>query len=196
MTPLLLGLALIQAPSPPKDLAPGDLPESVPVTEPVLAPRAAVPAGPIPLRLSSTDAWGCVYGSSYYCRHRSAVTYESRVLQSPAADPCPWTGECVAVYPSGSSLNPGRFVAWEWRWGPIMEFMETSRGLIDGRRIMEARARDAAARDVASSSRQTSVSASTKGGGSYNPPTQSYSPPAASAGAVYSGARPAGKGLE
>jgi hypothetical protein len=198
-TPLLLALALTQAPNASSTLTAaamsGDGLNFVLATQPVLAPHAAVRAEPIPLRFGSTDAWGCAYGSSYYCRHPTAVVGQWTTLQPPTLDPCPWTGPCIALYPSGSNIDAGRFVAWQWRWGPIMEFMETNRGLIDGKPIMEARAREAAARNAARSSPQTRVSVPANAGGSHNPPAQAYSPPAAASRSIPSGGRGGGKDL-
>jgi hypothetical protein len=205
-TPFLLALALIQGPSSasvlPADAMRGDGPEFVFATEPVLASRAPVRARPISLRLASTDAWGCASDSAYYCRHPTAVVSQWTPLPPPTLDPCPWTGQCIAPFPSGSNFNAGRLVAWEWRWGPIMEFMETSRGLIDGKPIMEARAREAAARNASRSSRRTPVSVPASSGGSRSPPTQVYSPPTqvysrppAAARSVPSGGRGSGNAL-
>jgi len=190
-TPLFLVLALLQAPAAANTFntsgVGGDFHALVRATEPVLAPRAEAAAPPLAIRASSTDAWGCVYGSSYYCRHLSAVADGSGRLMLPVADPCPWTGQCVGLYPSGSSFDAGQFVAWQWKWGPAIEFEQTNRGLIDGKPIVEARAREAAARDAARSSLQTPTYSSSQNAGGYSPPGQSYSPPPAASG----GDRPA-----
>jgi len=192
-TSLMLALALIQAPAAPHAFSPsGAVGEYLPLveaTKPTLAPRPATPAPILAIRTSSTDAWGCAYGSSYYCRHSSAVVGGAGILPIPTLDPCPWTGECVALYPTGSSFNAGRFVAWQERWGPSIEFVQTNRGLIDGKAIMEARAREAAARNGTRSSLQTPARAS-GAGGTYTPSTPSYGPPPPSTG----GGKPAPAG--
>ena len=65
----------------------------------------------------------------------------------------------MALYPSGSSFDAGAFVAWEWKWGPSIEFERNNRGLIDGKAIVEAKAREAALRDASRSSLHTPTSA-------------------------------------
>ena len=197
-TPILLVLALIQAPAPPGNISAGvlggDFQPLVAATEPVLAPRAAAPAVMQAIRVSSTDAWGCAYGSSSYCRHESAVTVEGSGLPfPPMLDPCPWTGQCVGFYPSSASFNAGQFVAWQWRWGAAVEFEQTNRGLADGKAIMEARAREAAARQGSQAAQHSVSIAPRLGGGGYSPPAQSYAAPA-SAGSVGGAAATGGGG--
>ena len=195
--PLFLALALIQAPAAPNTFnassVGGKFQSLVPATEPVLARRTEALAEPLAIRVSSTDAWGCVYGSAYYCRHMSAVAGAPGYLSLPMADPCPWTGQCVGLYPSGANFDAGSFVAWQWKWGPAIEFEQTNRGLADGKPIMEARAREAAARDAARSSLQNTSYPSHDFGGAYSPPSPSYSPPPATSGG---GRTPPGSGRE
>jgi len=177
-TSLMLALALIQAPAAPHAFsaagAAGEYLPLVETSEPTLAPRPETPAPILAIRTGSTDARGCRYGSSYLCRHPSAVMAGPGILPIPTLDPCPWTGECVALFPSGSNFNAGRLVAWQWRWGPSTEFVESNRGLIDGRAIMDARAREA--------SLQGAGRSPGSGGGGYQPATQGFSPPPASTG--------------
>ena len=182
---VLLALAFLQAPGPSNVLSPaaplGEASILLIQTEPVLAPRSPVSAvshlpvstAPITLRLSTTDVWGCVYGSPYYCRHASAVTEGSipflgvQGLQGEL-DPCPSSGPCApAYYISGSSLYGGQIVAREWRWGPSEEFVSTNRGLAAGKVIMESRAREAAARQSEHQVRQA-MPPGQVGGGAYS----------------------------
>jgi len=119
-TPLLAILLQAAAPVPAGSAGvaplPGDLPEvTVPAASP--APEGSAVPEEIPLRLSSTDSYGCLWGASNanYCRHPSS--YEN--LDGAR------TGLPVAIVHSmanptmfGRSTSLACATAWNWQGAP------------------------------------------------------------------------------